>query len=190
VTQLAIKHYVAFSPCIALLHTLKVAELLDSHGAPGWDRTSNPCLRRAVLYPLSYGRSSADSSRGLSGEPMHACRCAPIMPLRSGRSSRSGVILPVHQPAPPEHPMSQAPKKPALRPLGPDQHPSANDGGVCGLARHSRGHHRLAAGLRRVAQPSNRRCRCHERSGHGRSHHAGGQSANQTGFSLDRSAHG
>ena len=25
-------------------------------GAPGWDRTSNPCLRRAVLYPLSYGR--------------------------------------------------------------------------------------------------------------------------------------
>src|ERR1700754_1391460 len=27
-------------------------------GAPGWDRTSNPCLRRAVLYPLSYGRVS------------------------------------------------------------------------------------------------------------------------------------
>lgn len=26
------------------------------YGAPGWDRTSNPCLRRAVLYPLSYGR--------------------------------------------------------------------------------------------------------------------------------------
>ncbi len=25
-------------------------------GASGWDRTSNPCLRRAVLYPLSYGR--------------------------------------------------------------------------------------------------------------------------------------
>ena len=30
-------------------------------GAPGWDRTSNPCLRRAVLYPLSYGRSVDDS---------------------------------------------------------------------------------------------------------------------------------
>ena len=26
------------------------------NGAPGWDRTSNPCLRRAVLYPLSYRR--------------------------------------------------------------------------------------------------------------------------------------
>ena len=26
-------------------------------GAPGRDRTCNPCLRRAVLYPLSYGRS-------------------------------------------------------------------------------------------------------------------------------------
>jgi hypothetical protein len=25
-------------------------------GASGWDRTSNPCLRRAVLYPLSYRR--------------------------------------------------------------------------------------------------------------------------------------
>jgi cytochrome c5 len=31
-------------------------------GAPGWDRTNNPCLRRAVLYPLSYGREAADSS--------------------------------------------------------------------------------------------------------------------------------
>ena len=29
----------------------------DGIGAPGWDRTSNPCLRRAVLYPLSYGRT-------------------------------------------------------------------------------------------------------------------------------------
>ena len=29
-------------------------------GAPGWDRTSNPCLRRAVLYPLSYGRQAQD----------------------------------------------------------------------------------------------------------------------------------
>ena len=29
-------------------------------GAPGWDRTSNPCLRRAVLYPLSYGREKKD----------------------------------------------------------------------------------------------------------------------------------
>jgi hypothetical protein len=28
-------------------------------GAPGWDRTSNPCLRRAVLYPLSYRRIGA-----------------------------------------------------------------------------------------------------------------------------------
>ena len=26
-------------------------------GAPGRYRTCNPCLRRAVLYPLSYGRS-------------------------------------------------------------------------------------------------------------------------------------
>jgi hypothetical protein len=32
------------------------AKSLIKLGAPGWDRTSNPCLRRAVLYPLSYGR--------------------------------------------------------------------------------------------------------------------------------------
>ncbi len=25
-------------------------------GAPDWTRTSDPCLRRAVLYPLSYRR--------------------------------------------------------------------------------------------------------------------------------------
>lgn len=31
-------------------------------GAPGWDRTSNPCLRRAVLYPLSYGRIEAEAN--------------------------------------------------------------------------------------------------------------------------------
>ena len=34
----------------------EIAETFTSYGAPGWDRTSNPCLRRAVLYPLSYGR--------------------------------------------------------------------------------------------------------------------------------------
>ena len=34
----------------------ETAESLTRLGAPGWDRTSNPCLRRAVLYPLSYGR--------------------------------------------------------------------------------------------------------------------------------------
>ena len=34
----------------------RVKTAAASRGAPGWDRTSNPCLRRAVLYPLSYGR--------------------------------------------------------------------------------------------------------------------------------------
>ena len=28
----------------------------SSYGAPDWTRTSDPCLRRAVLYPLSYRR--------------------------------------------------------------------------------------------------------------------------------------
>ena len=32
---------------------------LENLGAPGRYRTCNPCLRRAVLYPLSYGRSGA-----------------------------------------------------------------------------------------------------------------------------------
>jgi hypothetical protein len=32
--------------------------MTSERGAPGWDRTSNPCLRRAVLYPLSYGRNA------------------------------------------------------------------------------------------------------------------------------------
>jgi hypothetical protein len=36
--------------------TGEIVETLFRVGAPGWDRTSNPCLRRAVLYPLSYGR--------------------------------------------------------------------------------------------------------------------------------------
>ena len=35
--------------------------MFNVFGAPGWDRTSNPCLRRAVLYPLSYGRGADDS---------------------------------------------------------------------------------------------------------------------------------
>jgi hypothetical protein len=29
------------------------------YGAPGGIRTPGPCLRRAVLYPLSYGRVAA-----------------------------------------------------------------------------------------------------------------------------------
>ncbi|CAG9274064.1 hypothetical protein PUN4_830085 [Paraburkholderia unamae] len=46
------------------------AETLVRLGAPGWDRTSNPCLRRAVLYPLSYGRIdllAPPSDRGTRG---------------------------------------------------------------------------------------------------------------------------
>ena len=44
-------------------------------GAPGWDRTSNPCLRRAVLYPLSYGRRGRIvASRSASGRVARA-RC-------------------------------------------------------------------------------------------------------------------
>src|SRR6202051_1701868 len=35
---------------------MKRLVFISFFGAPGWDRTSNPCLRRAVLYPLSYGR--------------------------------------------------------------------------------------------------------------------------------------
>ena len=31
-------------------------------GAPGWDRTSDPWLRRPVLYPLSYGRAEEPDS--------------------------------------------------------------------------------------------------------------------------------
>ena len=45
-----------FSCNETMRRTEKTAESLTRLGAPGWDRTSNPCLRRAVLYPLSYGR--------------------------------------------------------------------------------------------------------------------------------------
>jgi hypothetical protein len=34
----------------------------DSDGAPGWDRTSDPWLRRPILYPLSYGRTSKEGA--------------------------------------------------------------------------------------------------------------------------------
>ena len=45
-------------------------------GAPGRYRTCNPCLRRAVLYPLSYGRS---------GVPVYQRRPArPRLPRRPG----------------------------------------------------------------------------------------------------------
>jgi hypothetical protein len=33
-------------------------------GAPGWNRTSGPWLRRPILYPLSYGRYSVSVARG------------------------------------------------------------------------------------------------------------------------------
>jgi hypothetical protein len=42
---------------------------LGFFGASGWDRTSNPCLRRAVLYPLSYGRSADNSNRHQRASP-------------------------------------------------------------------------------------------------------------------------
>jgi hypothetical protein len=44
-------------------HPKVVVQVFDLFGAPGWDRTSNPCLRRAVLYPLSYGRIVERDSR-------------------------------------------------------------------------------------------------------------------------------
>ena len=50
------------------------AETLMEIGAPGWDRTSNPCLRRAVLYPLSYGR--AESGLALAAASATGATCA------------------------------------------------------------------------------------------------------------------
>ena len=39
--------------------TAKCSKRLKT-GAPGWDRTSDPWLRRPILYPLSYGRVTAE----------------------------------------------------------------------------------------------------------------------------------
>ncbi len=52
----------------------ETAETLEGFGAPGWDRTSNPCLRRAVLYPLSYGRKSAQN---VPAGKSHRIACLP-----------------------------------------------------------------------------------------------------------------
>jgi len=67
--QIDIKHFTSIAPRIALLVNERNALQGQQDGAPGWDRTSNPWLRRPVLYPLSYGRSMErrDSSRRVRG---------------------------------------------------------------------------------------------------------------------------
>ena len=63
--------------------------LLIFLGAPGWDRTSNPCLRRAVLYPLSYGRFSA---KGVAAERRGAERDREHTRFRLSRPPRAGWL--------------------------------------------------------------------------------------------------
>jgi hypothetical protein len=49
------------------------SQVLDLNGAAGWDRTSDPWLRRPILYPLSYSRAGVMQKRPegyrLSGIP-------------------------------------------------------------------------------------------------------------------------
>src|SRR3954462_9292473 len=57
---------------------------------PGWIRTSDFCLRRASLYPLSYGRlGDPQSSRG-PGPPRPAEQMAQASPKRGGVVNGSG----------------------------------------------------------------------------------------------------
>ena len=41
-------------------------------GAPGWNRTSDPWLRRPILYPLSYEREGAKNSAFPRARPLGA----------------------------------------------------------------------------------------------------------------------
>src|SRR3954467_14653397 len=57
---------------------------------PGWIRTSDFCLRRAALYPLSYGRlGDPQSSRGAGSRPRAGER-PPASPIRGGGAAASG----------------------------------------------------------------------------------------------------
>ena len=77
---------------------------IDLHGAPGWDRTSNPCLRRAVLYPLSYGRTnSLPTASCILAAPL----CQALGTKQSG-CSVSAVAL--HPKQPSQVRMVQAPQ--------------------------------------------------------------------------------
>src|SRR3954462_7887438 len=57
---------------------------------PGWIRTSDFCLRRAALYPLSYGRlGDPESSRG-AGPRWRAKEMTQASPKRGGVANGSG----------------------------------------------------------------------------------------------------
>ncbi len=61
-------------------------------GAPGMIRTCDLCLRRAALYPLSYGRSGLQCSR--AGQPFFPPKGAAWPTFRTRLSSSATVIWP------------------------------------------------------------------------------------------------
>jgi hypothetical protein len=89
----------------------------NGDGAPGWDRTSNPCLRRAVLYPLSYGR--IDTKSAVKPQNRHQIETERI----------PGFSQPVHRPPGARHGRS-SPRPPpqttdrGKRPLNTPRQPS------------------------------------------------------------------
>lgn len=75
-----------------LVHEAIIVGTAVRIGAPGWDRTSNPCLRRAVLYPLSYGRTGCGVQRASARYRMSRLRAnaaagksQSIPPIRDAR---------------------------------------------------------------------------------------------------------
>src|SRR5690606_18795968 len=81
-------------------------------GAPGWDRTSGPWLRRPILYPLSYGRTTCPHSNSAS-QPSPFI----IFPLWQD------FLLNNHTTCVPEDPMSEAPNSHDSGHEGPIQTP-------------------------------------------------------------------
>ena len=78
-------------------------------GAPGWDRTSNPCLRRAVLYPLSYRREP-----GILTVPKVGRARVP-RPLRRATTIRARLPSPRRMTRAHAMPRAPAPARPASR---------------------------------------------------------------------------
>ena len=82
-------------------------------GAPGWDRTSNPCLRRAVLYPLSYGRISAEGVAARGAAAPSETESIPGFAYRVHRGPLdTAVPLAIASTTAPAHSFRTSPKRP------------------------------------------------------------------------------
>src|SRR5450830_156118 len=61
----------------------QLIDLKQLNGAAGWDRTSDPWLRRPILYPLSYSRTGRERRGGMKDTVFRRLRPRKVTISRS-----------------------------------------------------------------------------------------------------------